>query len=182
MRGSRGAQEGRTPENHKTIGFLNNTARIPYKSQSYQASIQYWAIIATPAKRQLNGVPLAGRWWPADSVIWIFSPLINYIQKKNFLRGGPPLTKLSGPVHDTIGLTKAVLLMWMFYVFFSVLCLLCFCTRLFICALWSPAGKGLFSLLLFVVSYREFVSFTLVSWVRCGTWLYRFLIIAPLLT
>ena len=28
----------------------------------------------------------------------------------------------------------------------------------------------------------EFVTFSLVSWVRCGTWLYRFLIFAPLLT
>ena len=28
----------------------------------------------------------------------------------------------------------------------------------------------------------EFVTFQLVSWVRCGTWLYRFLIFAPLLT
>ena len=30
--------------------------------------------------------------------------------------------------------------------------------------------------------YCEFVTFPLVSWVRCGTWLYRFLIFAPLLT
>ena len=36
--------------------------------------------------------------------------------------------------------------------FFSVLCLLCLCARLFICALWSPAGKGLTSWLSFVVS------------------------------
>ena len=28
------------------------------------------------------------------------------------------------------------------FMFFSVLCLLCLCTRLFICALLSPAGKG----------------------------------------
>ena len=28
----------------------------------------------------------------------------------------------------------------------------------------------------------EFVTFPLVSWVRCGTWLYRFLIFASLLT
>ena len=28
---------------------------------------------------------------------------------------------------------------------FSVLCLLCLCVRLFICDLWSPAGKGLTS-------------------------------------
>ena len=33
-----------------------------------------------------------------------------------------------------------------------------------------------------VVSYCEFVTFLLVSWVRCGTWLYRILIFAPLLT
>ena len=36
--------------------------------------------------------------------------------------------------------------------FWSVLCLLCLCARLFICALWSPAGKGLTSWLSFVVS------------------------------
>ena len=57
-----------------------------------------------------------------------------------------------------------------------------FCMRLFICALWSPAGKGLTSWLSFVVSSCEFVTFSLVSWVRCGTCLYRFFIFAPLLT
>ena len=66
--------------------------------------------------------------------------------------------------------------------FCSVLCLLCLCALLFICALWSPAGKGLTSWLSFVVSNCEFVTFPLVSWVRCGTWLYQFLIFAPLLT
>ena len=40
---------------------------------------------------------------------------------------------------------------------------------LFNCALWSPAGKGLTSWLLFVVSYCEFVTFLLVSWVRFDT-------------
>ena len=53
--------------------------------------------------------------------------------------------------------------------FCSVLCLLCLCARLFICALWSPAGKGLTSWLSFVVSNYEFVTFPLLSWVRCGT-------------
>ena len=66
--------------------------------------------------------------------------------------------------------------------FCSVLCLLCLCARQFICALWSPAGKGLTSWLSFVVSICEFVTFPLVSWVGCGIWLYRFLIFAPLLT
>ena len=71
--------------------------------------------------------------------------------------------------------------LWIFYVF--VLSCVCYvCARLFICALWSPAGKGLTSWLSFVVSNCKFVTFPLVSWVRCGTWLYQFLIFAPLLT
>ena len=52
---------------------------------------------------------------------------------------------------------------------FSVLHLLCLGARLFICALWSPAGKELTSWFSFVVSYCEFVTFSLVSWVRYGT-------------
>ena len=56
--------------------------------------------------------------------------------------------------------SKAVLLLWIFYIC-SVLCLLCLCVRLFICALWSPAGKGLTSWLLFVVSS---VSLSLSHW------------------
>ena len=52
--------------------------------------------------------------------------------------------------------------------FFSGLCLLCLCARRFICALWLPAGKGLTSWLSFVVSNCEFVTFPLVSLVRCG--------------
>ena len=42
--------------------------------------------------------------------------------------------------------------------FFSVLCLLCLCERLFICALLPPAGKGLTSWLSFVMSNCEFVT------------------------
>ena len=64
--------------------------------------------------------------------------------------------------------SKAVLLLWIFYVF-SVLCLLCLCVRLFKSDLWSSAGKGLTSLVSFVVSNCEFVSLPLVSWVRCET-------------
>ena len=45
--------------------------------------------------------------------------------------------------------------------FCSVLSLLCLCARLFICALWSPAGKGLTSWLSFVVSS---VSLSLSHW------------------
>ena len=55
--------------------------------------------------------------------------------------------------------------------FVDLLCffLFCVCARLFIRALWSPAGKWLTSWLSFVVSNCEFVTFPLVSWARCGT-------------
>ena len=45
--------------------------------------------------------------------------------------------------------------------FCSILCLLCLCASLFICALWSPAVKGLTSWLSFVVSA---VSLSLSHW------------------
>ena len=48
--------------------------------------------------------------------------------------------------------------MWIICVI-SVLCLLCFRARLFIDALWSPAGKGLTSWLSFVMSNCVFVTF-----------------------
>ena len=53
-------------------------------------------------------------------------------------------------------------------IFLSCVCY-AFFVRLFICALWSPAGKGLTSWLSFMVSNCEFVTFLLVSLVRCGT-------------
>ena len=56
------------------------------------------------------------------------------------------------------------------------------CFRLFIDALLSPVGKGLMSWLSFVMSYCEDVTSPLVSWVRCGARLYRFLIFAVFLT
>ena len=52
----------------------------------------------------------------------------------------------SPPVKYFTDRSKAV-----FLCFFTVLCLLCLCARLFICALWSPAWKGLTSLLSFVM-------------------------------
>ena len=72
-------------------------------------------------------------------------------------------------------------LFWIIYVI-SVLFLLYIHARLFIDALWSPAGKGLASLLSFVMLNCDVVTFSLVSWVRCGAWLYRFLIFALFLS
>ena len=55
------------------------------------------------------------------------------------------------------------------------------CASVYLC-LVVTCWKGLTFWLSFVVSNCEFVAFPLVSWVRCGTWLYRSLIFAPLLT
>ena len=61
------------------------------------------------------------------------------------------------------------------------LCLLCLCASVYMCFVvtcWERADL----LALVCGVFCEFVTFPLVSWVRCGTWLYRFLIFAPLLT
>ena len=42
-------------------------------------------------------------------------------------------------------------------------------SRLFIAALWSPAGKGLTSWLLFVMLNCVLSLSNVISWVRCGT-------------
>ena len=48
---------------------------------------------------------------------------------------------------------------------------------LFLAALWSPTWKGLTSWLSCVWCFLMFLSLShMVSWVRCGIWLYRFLI------
>ena len=49
--------------------------------------------------------------------------------------------------------------------FFLSIFLLCFSTSLFVDALWSPAGKGLTSMLSFVMSNCEVATFPLIS---CG--------------
>ena len=70
-------------------------------------------------------------------------------------------------VRDLSGNFEIGLLLWIFYFFCgSFMFLFClvfamFCARLFICALWSPAGKGLTSWLSFVVSS---VSLSLSHW------------------
>ena len=45
----------------------------------------------------------------------------------------------------------------------------CHALLLFIAALWSPAGKGLTSGLLFVMFIVFLLLSHVVSWVRCGT-------------
>ena len=71
--GGTGGPDPPPPVKYKNIRFLSNIVRIPLQSQSYQSSIQCWAIIGPPVKRHLNGVSLAGRRW---SGIYILPPLI----------------------------------------------------------------------------------------------------------
>ena len=97
--------------------------------------------------------------WVKGHWIFILSPLVKYFFTDR---------------------SKAVLL-WIIYAI-SVLFLLCFRARLFIDALWSPADIGLTYWLSFVISNCEAVTSPLVSWVRCGAWLYWFLIFALFLT
>ena len=61
--------------------------------------------------------------------------------------------------------------------YFCLVFVMPLCASVF-CAFWSPAWKGLTYWLSVVVSSCEFVTFPLVSAVRCGTWLYRFLVFA----
>ena len=72
-----------------------------------------------------------------------------------------PLNGLSPPVKYFTDHSKAVLHLLIFYVFVLSCVCYCLCARLFICALWSPAGKGLTSWLSFVVST---VSLSLSHW------------------
>ena len=66
--------------------------------------------------------------------------------------------------------------------FFSAFVLgLPLCASAYLC-LVATCWERLTSWLSFVVYNCEFVTFPLVSWVRCDTWLYRFLIFAPFLT
>ena len=69
----------------------------------------------------------------------------------------------------------------------DLFCYLCFLfvmfSCLFIVALWSPAGKGLTSWLPCVWCFIVYLLLShVVSWVRCGAWVYRFLIFAFFLT
>ena len=54
MRGSRGRGQ---ESDHKNIGFLSNTGRIP-ELENYQASIHCWAIIGTLVRWRANHGPL----------------------------------------------------------------------------------------------------------------------------
>ena len=72
------------------------------------------------------------------------------------------------------GCTSFVDLLFYLFIVFIML------SRLFIAALWSTAGKGLTSWLWCLIVFLSLIA--VISWNRCGTWLYQFLIFAAFLT
>ena len=74
---------------------------------------------------------------------------------------------------------------WYFFCGSLMFFLSCFCYAFVIVCLYvlyGPCWERADLLALVCGVYCEFVTFPLVSWVRRGTWLFRFLIFAPLLT
>ena len=74
MHGSRGRGAGDQNTPLKTQSYRlawKYWSRSHGKSQSYQASIQCWAIADPSVKRHLNGVSLADRYWPSFSGILV---------------------------------------------------------------------------------------------------------------
>ena len=57
MCGSRGETEGPT-QNHKNVGVLAILVLIPLKSESYQTSFKFWAIIGTAFRWRAEDGPL----------------------------------------------------------------------------------------------------------------------------
>ena len=119
-----------------------------------------------------------------NSVSYVFSSMIAPLlgSGRGFTKGLIRYLWFQFDSDDTVfAISKAVLLLWIIYVI-SVLSVICFRARLFIDALWSPAGKGLTSWLSFVMSNCDVVTLPTVSWVGCAASLYRFLIFALILT
>ena len=76
-------------------------------------------------------------------------------------------TDLSPPVKYFTDRSKAVLLLWIFYIFFCLAFAMPLCASVYMCLVgtfWERAD-----LLALMVSYCEFVTFPLVSLLRCGT-------------
>ena len=96
-------------------------------------------------------------------------------------RGWRRETGLSPPVKYFTERSTAVLLLWIFYVFFCLVFVMHLCASVYLCLVVTCWEMADLTWLSFVVYNCEFVTFSLVSLVRCVTWLYRFLIFNPYL-
>ena len=97
QRGGGGEQDVPIPpeKSQKYRVFYQYMSRSHEKSQSYEASIQCWAIIGTPAKHYLKAFC-----WRTDD-----SPAYPFINLKKVFKVGPPLTIFSGSPHKVLWLS-----------------------------------------------------------------------------
>ena len=95
-------------KNHKNIGFLSNTSPDPLKNHKATKLGHHRPTSEMP----LNGVLLAGQWWPTFSALshwWaLFLVLFKKTKQKNIIRIGPPLWKLSGTLVWILGALFAI--------------------------------------------------------------------------
>ena len=91
-----------TLKNHKAIGFLSNTGPDPMKNHKTTKPVfnvgSQWA-------RQQNAISIPFRWRANDRpLLVVFGSSLpsstKKSNKKNVVRIGPPLTKLSGSAHE----------------------------------------------------------------------------------
>ena len=86
-----------TPPPEQSQTFSGNTGSDPLKNRSYQASIQCRVTIGTQPKRHLMAIRWRTNEGPLITVLGFSLP--SSTQKKNVVKVGPPLIKLSGSAH-----------------------------------------------------------------------------------
>ena len=106
--------------------------------------------------------------WLSCVLCFVTFPKVSWSTSESRVRLSRHKTGLSPPVKYFTDRSKAVLLLWIFYVF--VLSCVCYvlCASVYMCFVvtcWERADL----LALVCGVFCEFVTFPLVSWVRCGT-------------
>ena len=100
----RGTGSGPPLKNPKAVGFLGS----PEKSQSYQASIQCWAIIGPPAKKpRQNWTPLTKLSGSAyEQIILVFYPpeRYEYQYSMSLHSFSPSMSPFYTPPHFSVGI------------------------------------------------------------------------------
>ena len=88
-------------KSQKYIGFLTNTG--PDSLKNHKDTKPTYNVGPSSARQQNVNWRFAGGPWPSHSGIWILSSTKKTKQKKNVVKAGSPLTKLSGSTHETDG-------------------------------------------------------------------------------
>ena len=97
-RGDRGSRPHPPWKITKILGFLAILVQIPWKITKLPSQYSMLSHHQHASETPFNGVSLVGRWWPNFS--GILDPSYLHQLKKNVVRIGHPLTKLSGSAHE----------------------------------------------------------------------------------